>query len=689
MISFFQRVPGALKRRVALFALQFPGPVKWLLTLGTRIAPHNPWLAAWHGRWELHFNRYEQALACTALAMEHAANNIALLVVRANALYKLKRFGAAEQQWHHIIECDPQAPEHWIGLCRTLHNTDRRGEIDGLIDRYQAINSGSLNRYLDASSIAAALWRPSFKILAAKAYDECKDDPESLLRIGAHYHRIGHIGEAQAMLVEARERSGNDTLGMPLQQLLAPVFDLIGIDTKSTNVNTWRGSRLPECVFDTLLTAPVAPDHARAGVVMLATTLGPGGAERQVVNTVAALRENGFDEPLHIVQLRDEIKRVDDFFHDRLDSIGVRVQTLSGSVALDMFEVSVPPHITLAMSLLPAGFQLEVARICRALMTLKPRVLHCWNDHRSLSGGFAAALCGTPCVLLSTRSVAPPGTRVVPDYFKPAYQALLRHQQMVLVNNSRAGAQTYDDWLELEYGHTGVIHNGIDVEGLDRAASSSGAAEHIRSELGLTPSDKLVGSLFRISSEKRPELWLQVVREIADRRGDVKFVILGEGPLRADMEDKARELGISDRVRFVGLIREVGPWLRAMQAVLLTSSREGTSNTALEAQSLGIPVVSPAVGGMSDVLLDGVSGFLVAENPTACEIADRLEICLDDAEWSSKAGICARQHIDSEFSISAMARTTMRFYNLGRTEAVRVAAAQSIDLSKPYDVVLP
>jgi glycosyltransferase involved in cell wall biosynthesis len=179
--------------------------------------------------------------------------------------------------------------------------------------------------------------------------------------------------------------------------------------------------------------------------------------------------------------------------------------------------------------------------------------------------------------------------------------------------------------------------------------------------------------MIRLGRVKRPLLWLEAAAEVARRCPEAHFVIVGEGPLRDRMATAAAELGIADRLHMPGLIRDVAPWYDLMEVVLLTSEREGTSNTALEAQALGKPVVSPAVGGMPETFVPGTSGFLVSPNPSPGEIADFVMRALTDTAWRDRAEQAARSFVRERFSIERMIGDTLALYGLEPAQSAATA----------------
>jgi glycosyltransferase involved in cell wall biosynthesis len=246
---------------------------------------------------------------------------------------------------------------------------------------------------------------------------------------------------------------------------------------------------------------------------------------------------------------------------------------------------------------------------------------------------------------------------------RPIYQALLDYPSTELVNNSADGARTYAEWLGVDATRLRVVYNGVDIDGLEEARNP-GVTAALRAQLYLPANARVVGSVFRLGRVKRPLLWLAAAAQVARRCAEAHFVIVGEGPLRKDMVTAAAELGIADRLHMPGLTHDVVPWYDLMDVVLLTSEREGTANTELEAQALGKPVVSTAVGGMPEALVPGTSGFLVSSNPAPLEVAEYVLRALTDAAWHEQAAQAARSFVRGRFSIQRMVSDTLHLYGL-------------------------
>jgi len=146
----------------------------------------------------------------------------------------------------------------------------------------------------------------------------------------------------------------------------------------------------------------------------------------------------------------------------------------------------------------------------------------------------------------------------------------------------------------------------------------------------------------RLVAVKQVEVFLHVVRQVRQRRPGVRARIVGDGPLRADLERLAGELGLTDAVVFTGQSEHVEEELRRARIFVLTSATEGVSLALLEAMMSGLPAVVPDVGDLRDLVQDGANGFLV-EGPTVERFADRIVTMLEDPTlWERLAGASRR-----------------------------------------------
>jgi glycosyltransferase involved in cell wall biosynthesis len=161
-----------------------------------------------------------------------------------------------------------------------------------------------------------------------------------------------------------------------------------------------------------------------------------------------------------------------------------------------------------------------------------------------------------------------------------------------------------------------VIPLGLDLETF---AGWRNHGQSFRDELGIKPDEILVGIVGRLTEIKNHELFLKLAAEFKSSNGQsVRFVVVGDGALRNQLQQRARELGVANDVIFVGSRRDLEEVYPALDIVALTSRNEGTPLTLIEAMANGRPVISTAVGGVVDLLGEATavqpgSGFMVCE----------------------------------------------------------------------------
>ena len=159
---------------------------------------------------------------------------------------------------------------------------------------------------------------------------------------------------------------------------------------------------------------------------------------------------------------------------------------------------------------------------------------------------------------------------------------------------------------------------------------------------------------------------LDVAAKVLQARSDAHFVVCGDGPMRDEMRKYADGLGIGDRVHLPGAQSNIGSWFKMMDVVLLASRHEGLPNVLLEAQSLGVPVVAPDVGGMAEVVEQGVTGWTI-KGADAEMLAERIVYCLNETAWRQVAVERAPRFVRERFGIEAMLQRNLEVYGIPST----------------------
>jgi glycosyltransferase involved in cell wall biosynthesis len=172
-----------------------------------------------------------------------------------------------------------------------------------------------------------------------------------------------------------------------------------------------------------------------------------------------------------------------------------------------------------------------------------------------------------------------------------------------------------------------VIENGIQIDGYGPAADKAA----LKRSLALDPGRRYIVHVARHHPVKDQPTLIRGFATAAADLPDVDLVLVGDGPLRQDLEDLARSLGVAGRVKFVGIRSNVPDWLAAADAFALTSVSEAASLTLLEAMATGLPVVVTAVGGNPEIVRDGVDGLYVPRGDAAALSAAFRRLFTDPA----------------------------------------------------------
>lgn len=203
-----------------------------------------------------------------------------------------------------------------------------------------------------------------------------------------------------------------------------------------------------------------------------------------------------------------------------------------------------------------------------------------------------------------------------------------------------------------------VVKNGVSLHRFQRDVE---AGRRLREALGIPERAPVVGTVAVFRAQKRLDHWLQAAALFLRARPDARFLLVGDGPLRQDVERWRQELGLDEAVILPGLREDVRPFLSAMDAYLMSSSFEGLPVALLEAMASEIPPVVTRVGGMGEVVIDEENGRIVkAGDPAA--LARALEWVLADEDRRATLGTRARAIVAERFSMDRMQRALEDHY---------------------------
>lgn len=397
------------------------------------------------------------------------------------------------------------------------------------------------------------------------------------------------------------------------------------------------------------------------GLAFYTGSLGSGGAERQMVNTIIALKELGIG-PIRVACAGD----ANGFYRPVLDAAGIPVESVgSDPTGSNDHLAALSVEKLRRASDLPREVLMEAVALSAWLEKAPPQILHCWQDHCNVIGGLAGLLSGIPKIVLSTRSVAPYNFGFFQLNQRPAYRAFASRPEITILNNSSTGADDYSNWVGIDRKLINVIRNGVDLGKLEKPGQAATAA--FRASLGIPTDAPVMGTIFTIYKFKRPLLWVDTAAAIAKMRPEAHFLIIGDGPMRQETETRIAQHGLTDRFRLPGRMEDVALALSAMQAFLLTSIHEGLPNVLLEAQMMGVPAVTVNVGGAAEAIDDGKTGAVVAE-ATPDRLAEAI-LAMFGSDQQNRSARLGPNFVSERFGIDRMIAETLLIYGLDRATA--------------------
>ena len=282
-------------------------------------------------------------------------------------------------------------------------------------------------------------------------------------------------------------------------------------------------------------------------------------------------------------------------------------------------------------------------------------ILHLHGYGATTFGRMAAALRRLPAILHEHANLTD-----TPWYQKVADTALAPFTDLAIAV-SKSTAEFVVRARRVPPERVRIVYLGVPLEEFSRPRSAEEIAA-ARAELGIAPDELAVGTVTRLHESKGNRYLVEAARLVVDRRPRARFHIVGEGPLRGELEAQARALGLGDRLVFHGFARDVARVLSAFDLSVFPSLWEGTPLTVFEALAMGKPIVATDADGLLDVLTEGVDALIVPRRDAAA-LADRIVWAIDHPEAREALGRAARQ-TGRRYDIDSFVRKMERLYGL-------------------------
>ncbi|HGE69618.1 TPA: glycosyltransferase family 1 protein [Candidatus Poribacteria bacterium] len=287
-------------------------------------------------------------------------------------------------------------------------------------------------------------------------------------------------------------------------------------------------------------------------------------------------------------------------------------------------------------------------KLIRFIKKEKPDIVHTHTAKAGTLGRISAILAGVPCKVHTFHG------HVLHSYFGPiktkffifVERILAKFTDKIIVISPLQFKELCYDIKIAKPNKFAIIPLGFDLTQFLNAEIHKG---ELRRELNIPEDILLVGIVGRLTAIKNHVMFLKSAKKVSERIANVKFVIVGGGELESEMRELAISLEIQDKVIFLGWRYDMPTIYADIDLVVLSSLNEGTPVTLIEAMASGKAVVSTAVGGVPDIVLDGQTGILVPSGDEE-KFADAIVDLLEDAEKRKQFGKRGREFVSANYT---------------------------------------
>jgi glycosyltransferase involved in cell wall biosynthesis len=349
-----------------------------------------------------------------------------------------------------------------------------------------------------------------------------------------------------------------------------------------------------------------------------------GGIEHQMLNLLPRLNRGRFRVSLCLIKRAGEMA---DWVRER--GIDVHVVPFRGRL-----------H--------PASLR-QLARLFRRCGT---RIVHAHVRESNTSATVAARMAGVPVVIGSIHNMD-----TIRGWRRILQDRILDRFRDATVAVSERVRRNYCETVGIDPAKVRVIYNGVDLARFEGRPTDRQA---VLGPLGVPPADRIIACVARLVPQKSQETLLAAASRLLVHCPETSLLIVGEGERLDPLREEARQLGVASKVVFTGKRDDIPKLLRCCDISALTSTREGFSNVVLESLAAGLPVVATDVGGNSEAIEEGVSGYLVPVGDVEM-LAERLTRLLSNERLLDTMSAAARRRAEV-FSLDETVAATERLY---------------------------
>ncbi|MFZ2886379.1 MAG: glycosyltransferase family 4 protein [Minisyncoccia bacterium] len=286
----------------------------------------------------------------------------------------------------------------------------------------------------------------------------------------------------------------------------------------------------------------------------------------------------------------------------------------------------------------------------------RPDILHLNSSKVGALGALAGRLCGVKRIIFTAHGWAfeEDRARLVRTLIKAIswFTILLSHQTIAVSEKMRDEMRRLPGTRSIR-----VIHNGIAPTRLLPREE----AQHFFAEHGIPTDRILVGTIAELHPIKDLDYAIEAIARLRDRGMEMAFIIMGDGEEREKLTRLVQERDLNGSVFFLGFVPDAARYLAGLDVFTMTSLYEGLNFAILEAGAAGLPVVATHVGGIPEIIENGVTGILVpARDPSA--ISTAVHSLLTEDKLRERYGVALAERVHAHFSLQEMVDTTTALY---------------------------
>lgn len=381
------------------------------------------------------------------------------------------------------------------------------------------------------------------------------------------------------------------------------------------------------------------PRHDRIKILHIITRLIRGGADENTILNIRGLEKNKFKVDLLVGGESDL-----DILNQLDDITCMRISALKRNI-------------------LPWWDLIALLKMIRDLKKGRYHIVHTHTAKAGFLGRMAAKLSGVPIIVhtLHGTTFHDSNNPVVKKIYIALERLVAYFTDKFIVVGNDLKAKYLAQKIGCSEKFT-TIYSGFEVAAFVDAGRISETTRRLElNKIGISNEDIVIGTVSRLEPRKGHVYLFQVAQKIIEQFPTCKFLIVGEGYYRSQLEQQVRQFHLSDAIKFLGYRADIARAISLFDIFVLTSLWEGLPRVLVQAALVGKPIVTFAVEGAREVVHDRINGFIVPLHDTE-SLAQKLLVLMQNLQLARRMGECGKEIVGQRWSTTAMIEKTKQVY---------------------------